>query len=187
MSTATPPKKLINFIRGWPAPAILPAEQLKSASAKVLSDPSVFVPALQYGPETGYQPLREELATYLSDFFGVSRDPERICITGGASQSVACILQSFTDPEYTRAIWAVAPCYHLMCPIFEDSGFGERLRAVPEDDEGINLDWLEKGLDSFNSHDPSEPVSSIPYFRGSKTRKLCFDDDFHMSIFLCCT
>ena len=50
--------------------------------------------------------------------------------SGGASQSVANILQSFTDPEYTRAVWAVAPCYHLMCPIFEDSGFRGRLRAV---------------------------------------------------------
>ena len=158
MSTAAQEKRLINLMRGWPAPATLPSDLLRRASAKVLSDPSVFVPALQYGPDPGYQPLREELATYLSRSFGVSRDPERICITGGASQSMACILQSFTDPTYTRSIWMVAPCYHLMCPIFEDSGFNGRLHAVPEDDEGINLEWLEKGLEA-ETVDPEEPVS----------------------------
>src|SRR3569833_2734787 len=95
LSTATPPMKLIIFIRVWPAPAILPAEQLMSASAMVLSDPSVFVPALQYGPETGYQPLREELATYLSDFFGVSWVFVRFCFSGGVCLCVVCFLLFF--------------------------------------------------------------------------------------------
>ena len=161
MSTASKEKKLINLIRGWPAPAILPAEQLSRASAKVLSNPAIFVPVLQYGPDAGYQPLREELATYLSRNFGVSRDPARICITGGASQSAACIAQSFTDRPYTKGVWMVAPCYHLMCPVFEDSGFRGLLHAVPEDEEGIDLAWLEKGLDSENI-DPDEPVTVAP-------------------------
>jgi DNA-binding transcriptional MocR family regulator len=73
-------------------------------------------------------------------------DPARICITGGASQSIACILQSYTDPRATRAIWIAAPCYFLACPIFADSGFENRMRAVPEDDEGMNLEYLEKGM-----------------------------------------
>ncbi len=157
---ATAKKKLINLIRGWPAPSLLPARQLKVASAKVLSDPTLLVPSLQYGPDPGYQPLREQLAGYLGEFFRVSSDPERLCITGGASQSVACILQSFTDPEYTRAVWAVAPCYHLICPIFEDSGFHGRLRAVPEDDEGIDLEWLHRGLKLLELDGPGEPVRS---------------------------
>ncbi len=97
-------KRLINLLRGWPAPKLLPADQLKAASATVLSDPSIFVPSLQYGPDPGYQPLREELADYLGGFFHVAPDPERICVTGGASQSVACILQSFTDPAYTQDV-----------------------------------------------------------------------------------
>ncbi len=155
MATA---KKPINLLRGWPAPSLLPARQLMAASAKVLSDPSIFVPALQYGPDPGYQPLREELATYLSRIFGVSPDPERICITGGASQNVACVMQSFTDPAYTRAVWAVAPCYYLACPIFEDAGVRGRLRAVPEDDEGIDLEFLRKGLESLERTGPEEAV-----------------------------
>jgi len=157
MATASNEKRLINLIRGWPAPAILPVEQLARASAKALSEPSVFVPALQYGPDPGYQPLREELATYLSHNFDVPRDASRICITGGASQSAACILQSFTDRPYTKGVWMAAPCYHLMCPIFEDSGFRGRLHAVPEDDNGIDIQLLERGLASVPV-DPDETV-----------------------------
>ncbi|ROW09531.1 hypothetical protein VMCG_02345 [Cytospora schulzeri] len=162
-----PKKKLVNLLRGWPSPNVLPAESLKAAANKVLSDPEIFVPGLQYGADPGYQPLREELSAFLSNAYGTEADAERICITGGASQSMACILQSFTEPVYTKAIWAIAPCYYLACPIFEDSGFKGRLRAVPEDSEGIDLEFLEKGLKSFeNEIDPSErPVYKSPEHR----------------------
>lgn len=151
-------KKLINLLRGWPSPRLLPADLLKAAANRVLSDPTIFVPGLQYGPDPGYQPLREELAKFLSEFYGTTPDPERLCISGGASQNVACILQSYTDPVYTKAVWAIAPCYYLACPIFEDSGFKGRLRAVPEDDEGIDLDWLERGLKEFEQPETDKPV-----------------------------
>lgn len=159
--------RLINLLRGWPSPHVLPAEALKAAANKVLSNPDIFVPGLQYGPDPGYQPLREELAKFLSDYFETEPDAERICITGGASQSLACILQSYTEPVYTKAIWVIAPCYYLACPIFEDSGFKGRLRAIPEDDQGINLEMLEKGLQSLeDTIDPTEkPVYKNPDFR----------------------
>jgi DNA-binding transcriptional MocR family regulator len=70
-------------------------------------------------------------------------DAERICITGGASQNLACVLQVFTDPVYTR-VWMVAPCYFLACRIFEDAGL--RTRAVGEGDEGVDLVGLEREL-----------------------------------------
>jgi DNA-binding transcriptional MocR family regulator len=139
---------------------MLPIAQLRAAATRVLSDvdPAVSVPALQYGPDPGYQPLREELARWLTRQYyqDQSQSPEavetrmfsadEIAITGGASQSLACILQSFSDPGYTRAVWAVAPCYYLACPIFEDAGFAGRLRAVPEDEGGIDLKFLERRL-----------------------------------------
>lgn len=138
-----PPSNRINLIRGWPAPDLLPASLLSVAAQRVLADPAIYEPSLQYGADPGYQPLREALADWLSTHFSVTRDPERICISGGASQNVACILQSFTDPVYTRAVWMVAPCYHLACQIFEDAGFSGRLRAFPEDEEGVDLASLE--------------------------------------------
>ncbi|KAK4240390.1 pyridoxal phosphate-dependent transferase [Achaetomium macrosporum] len=141
------PKKLINLLRGWPSPHLHPASQLQAAACRTLSDPSIAVPALQYAPDPGYQPLREELALWLSLHYPAPPiRPDQIAITGGASQGLACVLQSFTDPGYTRAVWANAPCYHLACPIFDDAGFAGRLRAVPEDEGGIDVAWLERRL-----------------------------------------
>lgn len=144
------PKKLINLLRGWPSPSVLPVEALKAATARVLSDPAVFVPGLQYAPDPGFYPLREALAAWLSRFYGGVSEPERICITGGASQSIANILASFTDPFVTRAVWMAAPCYFLACPIFEDAGFGGRMRAAPEDEHGLDVDALEERLRRFD-------------------------------------
>jgi DNA-binding transcriptional MocR family regulator len=142
------PKKLINLLRGWPSPALHPTSQLQAAACRALSDPSIAVPALQYAPDPGYQPLREELARWLSMHYPAppAIKPDQIAITGGASQGLACVLQSFTDPGYTRTVWANAPCYHLVCPIFEDAGFARRLRAVPEDEGGIDVAWLARAL-----------------------------------------
>ncbi|CAK7567639.1 MAG: Valine--pyruvate aminotransferase [Sporothrix epigloea] len=157
----TPPKPLINLLRGWPAPSLLPVAQLQKATATLLTDSSIVVGSLQYGPDPGFQPLREQLASYLSRTFAAydtPNDPERICITGGASQNAACILQSFTDPSYTVCIWMSAPCYFLMCPIFEDAGFAGRLRAVPEDDQGTDLEALERGFKEFETSPPSRPI-----------------------------
>ncbi|KAL2196734.1 pyridoxal phosphate-dependent transferase [Corynascus similis CBS 632.67] len=169
----SPQKKLINLLRGWPAPSLLPASDLKSAANYVLSDPAIAVPVLQYGIDPGYQPLREELARWLSELYpkysapsssspdggdggrgeairtegkGAGITADEITITGGASQSLACVLQSFTDPGFTRAVWVVAPCYFMACPIFEDNGFRGRLRAVPEDDGGVDVGVLEKRI-----------------------------------------
>ncbi|KAJ1331809.1 kynurenine/2-aminoadipate aminotransferase [Microdochium nivale] len=75
---------------------------------------------------------------------------DQITITGGASQSLANILASFTDPSYTRAVWMVAPAYFLACPIMADAGFGGRMRAVPEGDEGIDLGFLSAELEKLD-------------------------------------
>ncbi|KAK1751974.1 pyridoxal phosphate-dependent transferase, partial [Echria macrotheca] len=145
------PKPLINLLRGWPSPAVLPVSLLRQAADEVFSDERVYVPALQYGPDPGYQPLREALATWLGSVYRVAaagRAADEICVTGGASQNMACVLASFTDPAWTRGVWAVMPCYYLACPIFGDAGFAgpERLRGVPEDEEGVDIGWLEGRL-----------------------------------------
>lgn len=73
-------------------------------------------------------------------------DAGRIVISGGASQNLACVLQVFSDPVYTRNVWLVSPTYYLACGMFEDAGFGDKLRAVREDAEGIDVDFLEREL-----------------------------------------
>ncbi|KAL8950982.1 MAG: hypothetical protein Q9222_003016 [Ikaeria aurantiellina] len=141
-------KPLINFLRGWPNPSLLPAASLKRASAIALSNPDISIPGLEYGPDPGYEPLRESIAGWLSRFYSLSIpvNPNRICITGGASQNMACLLQVFSDPLLTKHIWMVSPTYFMICPIFEDNAFHGRLRSIPEDDEGIDVDYLRQKI-----------------------------------------
>ncbi|KAI1117973.1 pyridoxal phosphate-dependent transferase [Nemania sp. NC0429] len=169
-------KKPINLHRGWPSATLLPAAALRAASQTALSDPAIWGPGLEYGPDPGYQPLREALARWLARFYrdvggggrGVvagggreeegrrggegekeEKEADRITITGGASQGLACLLQSFTDPARTLAVWVVAPCYFLACPIFADAGFAGRMRAAPEDDEGVDVAFLEREMEKL--------------------------------------
>lgn len=151
-------KHQINLIRGWPNPGLLPVDLLSAAAQRSLSDPAIYIPALQYGPDSGYQPLREALATWLSEHYRVERDPDRICISGGASQNVACILQSFTDPNVTQAVWCISPSYHLVFQIFRDNGFEGRLKATPEDEEGVDIEALGAKLAEFEKHAPEAKV-----------------------------
>lgn len=141
-------KALINLLRGWPNPQLLPAAAINTASNTVLSDPDISTPALLYAPDPGYEPLRDRIAEWLTAFYSPKQPihAERICVTGGASQNLACILQVFSDPVYTRNVWMVAPTYFLACRIFVDSGFQGRLRAVPEDQEGIDLEFLSREI-----------------------------------------
>jgi len=137
-------KRFINLIRGWPSASLLPAKAISQAAQAVLADPNIYFPALEYGPDPGYQPLRDSIAKWNTRFYQPNHaiTPENITITGGASQNLGVVLQVYTDPGYTRNVWIVAPGYMLVFRTFQDHGFGKKMRAVPEDDEGVDVDFL---------------------------------------------
>ncbi|KAI3323328.1 PLP-dependent transferase [Xylariaceae sp. AK1471] len=105
----------------------------------------------------------------------VKAQANRITITGGASQSLACLLQSFTDPARTLAVWIVAPCYFLACPIFADAGLAGRLRAVPEDEEGIDLVVLAREICALEEKEEQQQ-EKIRVKRGMGQK----DEDVHV-------
>lgn len=139
---------LIDLLKGWPNTALLPTAQIRNASSVALSNADISNPGLLYGPDPGYEPLRKNIAQWLTQFYQPPSQvlAERICITGGASQNLACILQVFADPLFTRNVWMVSPTYFQACRIFEDNGFHGRLRSVPEDEEGVDIEYLRKAL-----------------------------------------
>ena len=141
----------IDLFQGWPATAMLPVERLKQAANNALSNKATFTEGFAYGPDEGYFPLRKNIADWLSRYYAHAQpiSPERICITGGASQNLACVLQVFTDPAQTEIIWLVEPTYHLVFRVFEDAGFSGRMRGIPEDEEGMDVAALELALDAF--------------------------------------
>ena len=177
-STKTP----INLLRGWPHPSLLPTTLIRSAAQEALSDPSTSTPGLLYGPDPGYEPLRESIAKWLTDFFhphlktdsqdegkekGVAGSADRIAITGGASQNLGSILNVYTDSSYTRSVWVIAPAYFLAFRIFEDAGL--EMRAVPEEDEGVDIGYLKTEMEKVERQASKGDVST-PAFKGSKSR-----------------
>ncbi|KAJ5131228.1 uncharacterized protein N7515_007267 [Penicillium bovifimosum] len=148
MTVTIPPDQSIDLSTGWPNPALLSAPDFRDSATTALSNPPIATQALLYGPDEGHEPLRSHIASWLTEFYQPCEpiSAQRICISGGASQNLACVLQTFTDPVYTRHVWLVAPTYYLAARIMEDAGFAGRLRGVPEDDEGIDIAVLESGL-----------------------------------------
>ncbi|KAF2011114.1 PLP-dependent transferase [Aaosphaeria arxii CBS 175.79] len=139
---------LLRFALLWPNFSLLPKHILQKATNTVLANHAIADPGLEYGPDPGDLKLRKNVASLLTNFYHFSNpiSEDRVCITGGASQNLACLLQVFTDPVYTRNVWIVAPSYMLAFRIFDDSGFSTKLRAVPEDEEGIDLEFLKREI-----------------------------------------
>ena len=160
---------------------MLPAIQLKAAASAALSDPNVSTPGLLYGPDPGYEPLRKQLASWLTAFYQPSETIgfERICISGGASQNLACILDVFSDPIYTRHVLMISPTYFNACRIFEDGGFTGRLRSVPEDDEGVDIQFLDHGMQKAEREAKvkgnNEPVRSLWLLIVLRVTTICVD------------
>ncbi|KAJ5887947.1 aminotransferase [Penicillium taxi] len=138
----------INFKRGWPTPRIIPAQALNAAAAKVFGQEGIEND-LEYGPGHGIQPLRENIANWLSQAYIPAAgkiNEDRILVTNGASNGLAMLLQKIADPVFTRAVWLIEPTYFLACPIFRDAGMGGRIRGVPETEDGVDLEFLAKAL-----------------------------------------
>jgi DNA-binding transcriptional MocR family regulator len=55
-----------------------------------------------------------------------------------------------TDPIYTTHVFLQSPTYHLVFQMVKDRGFDQKqLVAVPEDADGIKIEWLQKKLDEL--------------------------------------
>ncbi len=164
----------INFRLGWPNPNLLPVNDLQIASQVAFSrtEASTRDSLLEYGPDDGYLPLRRKVASWLTAFY-LPQEPvsvDRICITGGASANLSCILQTFTDPAVTEYIWMTSPAYFCACRVFDDAGFAGKLRSVPEDHEGIDIEFLASSLERFNHKDETHPRQATKTSRAwSKT------------------
>lgn len=170
-SSSARPSKHISLLTGWPSTSLFPRRQLLQGATGIIESEQKAGDALVYGPFQGYEPLRERIAAWLSGIYRegeghrqdkekqeVKQDPisaDRICISNGASANLQSVLIKFTGPAYTRAIWMVEPCYFLACPIFTDAGFAGELRGVPEDDEGLDIDFLRDALAKLDAEAPS--------------------------------
>ncbi|RPA97984.1 PLP-dependent transferase [Choiromyces venosus 120613-1] len=133
---------LIDLSKEAPTPHLLPAASLAFSSREVLTHPYEYTDALLVG---GTSKLRGVVANWLSTYYapdGGTIGEERIAVTTGIEEgALVGILGRFTDPVYTRVVWAVLPAeVEWLKGIARDAGLDGKFRTLPEGNNGQGID-----------------------------------------------
>ena len=126
----------ISFARGVPAPECLPVEELADCARAAVERDGDRV--LSYGTGGGYPPLRE----WLGERHGV--DPRRVLVTNGSLQGFLFLARRLLA-EGPRRVLVEAPTYDRPLKLLAE--LGAEVVAVPQDDDGLDLDALSQELD----------------------------------------
>ncbi len=148
---------IISFSGGAPAAEALPVEAVREISQEILRTPGKGVEALQYGGVMGYEPLREDVVTYLLRLKGLDVTHEQVLITSGGLEGLNLLCQVYIDPG--DVILVESPTFVHAVEIFEM--FGAKLIPVEMDGDGMRTDDLEAKIQAY---DP-KMVYVIPTFQ----------------------
>lgn len=121
---------------GLPAPELLPGEDLATAAAEALRDPS----GLQYGAPEGH--LKEQIVALMA-VRGVACTEDEVFLTAGAQQALSLLVRLFA-PGHARALVT-----ELVYPAFRQAAEHEidALTPVQFDSRwGIDIDELQREL-----------------------------------------
>jgi len=133
--------EIISFAGGLPALELLPLKQLEEATRKVLEDEGPQ--ALQYSTTEGYLPLREMLARRMGGKCGIQVTADEILITSGSQQALDLTGKLFLDEGDT--VLCESPTY--VGAISALKVFAPRWVEIPTDEEGMDVDALERRLE----------------------------------------
>jgi 2-aminoadipate transaminase len=147
---------MISFARGVPGPDCLPIEEIGACTLAVLQREERDAP--QYGPPSGFPPLRRLLA----ERHGV--EPERVFISNGSLQGLAFLWQHLLRGDNKRVL-VEAPTYDRPLKIL--NGLGAEVTGVPMDDDGLVLEALEDTKPAF--------LYTIPTFQNPSGRTLSLE------------
>ncbi|KAJ3108851.1 hypothetical protein HDU97_010123 [Phlyctochytrium planicorne] len=157
----TDDEDLISFEYGAPGKALLPLKLWREAFEdwQQAQEPETF---LQYGPCLGDLQFRKELSKFLTKRYRSDVKHESLCVTSGASQSFSNIIALFTVPGITQVI-IENPTYFLAIRVLEDHGIKrESTVKIPVDENGLQLEALEKYLTG------RQPPTLPPSVKGEK-------------------
>lgn len=137
---ATSVPGVIPFAAGNPAPEAFPIEEAREISSRLLETRPID--ALQYGVTEGYTPLRETIADYMKKKHNVGKDFDRVLITSGAQQIMDLTTKVLCNEG--DVVISEAPSFIGSLNCFRS--YNARLRGIPVEDDGINLEELERAL-----------------------------------------
>ncbi len=125
----------INFTRGVPANESFPTDDLIAASAEILKTKGTAM--LQYGPSSGFQPLRE----WLAEWQHVTVD--RVLTANGSLQLIEFLCLQMLEPG--DVVFTESPTYDRTLSLLRRHG--ATVVGVPMEADGPRIDMLERALE----------------------------------------
>jgi 2-aminoadipate transaminase len=126
---------MISFARGVPSTDCLPISELADCARAAVERDGATI--LNYGPVGGYAPLRE----WIAERHGV--EPARVLVLNGSLQGLALLAELLGDDG---PVLVEAPTYDRPLKLIEMKGGA--VRTIPLGADGIDVDALERELDS---------------------------------------
>ena len=146
----------ISFAAGNPAPEAFPAEEIARITNEILT--KTPVDALQYSVTEGYTPLRNRIKKDLEKKGMFDSNDEDVVITCGAQQAIEVITKEICNEG--DVIICEAPTFVGSLNAFRS--YNAKLIGVDMDDEGIDIEKLEKTLEK---HQRVAFIYLIPNFQ----------------------
>jgi 2-aminoadipate transaminase len=131
---------LISFAGGFPDPLTVPRERAAALLAEFAADGEST--AFQYGPTRGLAGTLDVMAGRIESLQGRRPADDELLITSGAIEALELVGKSFLDAG--DLVVVEGPTYLGAIQAFRS--FEATLEAVPLDDEGLQVDELERRL-----------------------------------------
>ncbi len=131
-------RDVIPLATGFAADELLPTSQVRELAAEVMLDGDG---GLQYLPVEGLPELRSRLSE-LGEDKGWAREPEEIIVTTGARQAIDLVARTTLGPGDVAVI--ESPTFAGALTSLQRTG--ARVLPVPVDEEGFDVDALERIL-----------------------------------------
>lgn len=131
---------VISFAGGNPNEVTFPAKELEAISAKLYAEnPAAF---LQYGISEGYAPLRQATLERMRRKYNVGGDNDDIMIVTGGQEAIDLALKTFTNEGDT----VICENPSFVGALNDIRSYRQNLVGIPVDDDGMDIDALEKAL-----------------------------------------
>lgn len=148
--------EVVSLSAGNPSPEAFPIEEIKEISSRLLEENPIGV--LQYSVTEGYPQLRETLKEYMKSHHNIGRDFDDILITTGAQQIMDLATKSLVNEG--DVVITEAPSFIGSLNTFRS--YNAKLVGVKIDDDGMNIEELEKAL---QTHKNARFIYTIPNFQ----------------------
>jgi 2-aminoadipate transaminase len=131
---------VISFAGGFPDPETFPRERIAALLGEFAE--SGEASAFQYAPTRGLASTLDVVAGRLEALEGRRPGEDELCVTSGAIEALELLAKSFVDPG--DVVVVEGPTYLGALQAFR--GFEATLEAVPLDDDGLDVEELERRL-----------------------------------------